>query len=265
MMIFSGGSVISSDRVRGQMCDRPRTARRPFPLGWLALVSAASCGLAFVLSGCEQVVGYTQPSLVRVIDASYAAPAVNVTVEGQRLAANIGQGTITAYGTLPASNYAAIDVTAAAGGTALVSTTSALLAGHQNSILLEDDRASTTGYDVSFLEDQQVPAALGHSAFRFLNQAPDTGAVDIYMVPSGSTLADSVPIMKDLPVGGTTSYISFPSQTVTMVITPTGLTTPSYSSASIPLVGGEVRTVLIVDTKLTSNPPVEVFIASDVD
>jgi hypothetical protein len=31
------------------------------------------------------------------------------------------------------------------------------------------------------------------------------------------------------------------------------------------LVGGEVRTVLIVDTQLTSNPPVQVFMANDVN
>jgi hypothetical protein len=30
-----------------------------------------------------------------------------------------------------------------------------------------------------------------------------------------------------------------------------------------PLTGGEVRTVLIMDTKLTSNPPVQVAVADD--
>ena len=50
-----------------------------------------------------------------------------------------------------------------------------------------------------------------------------------------------------------------------MVITPTGVTTPKYTSTPLGLTGGEVRTVLIVDTQLTSNPPVEVFMANDVD
>lgn len=218
--------------------------------------------MAFALSGCEQVVSYTQPTLVRVIDASYNAPAANFEVEGQTLGANIGQGTITAYGTLPASNFAVINVTATTGGAPLVSTSGTLQAGLQHSVLLADNG---TAYNVTVLEDQQVPAAIGQSAFRFLNQATKTGAVDIYMVPSNSTLADSAPIVKDLPAGGITSYISFASQTVTMVVTPTGLTTPSYTSTSMPLTGSEVRTVLIIDTKLTSNPPVEVFVASDVD
>jgi hypothetical protein len=49
-----------------------------------------------------------------------------------------------------------------------------------------------------------------------------------------------------------------------MVIVPTGLITPKYTSATLALTGGEVRTVLIVDTQLTSDPPVAVYMATDV-
>jgi hypothetical protein len=234
-------------------------------LSRLAIAAAASLALAFGLSACENVATYTQPSLVRVIDASYIAPAANVTVEGTIIAGNIGQGSITPYGTLPASTNAAIKVTAATGGKALVTTNGTLLAGHQHSIFLTDNGAAPTSYEVTILEDQQVPAAGGHSAFRFLNQAPKTGAVDVYMIPSGTTIANTIPIVTALPVGSTAGYISFTSQTVTMVIVPTGVLTPKYTSAALALTGGEVRTVLMVDTQLTSNPPVEVFMANDVD
>jgi hypothetical protein len=234
----------------------------PFTLGVAALAALA---IAVPFTACENVATYTQPSLVRVIDASYIAPAVDVEVEGTLLAANIGQGTITPYGTLPASNDAAIDVTAATGGAILVSTSGTLLAGHQHSVFLTDNGAAPTSYEVTILEDQQVPAAQGHSDFRFLNQAPKTGAVDIYMVPAGVTLANAIPLVTSLPVGATAGYISFTSQTVTMIVTPTGVLTPKYTSQSIALTGGEVRTVLIVDTQLTSNPPVEVFMASDIN
>ena len=231
----------------------------------LATAAAASLGVALLLSACENVASYTQPSLVRVIDASYIAPAVNVEVEGTVLAANIGQGTITSYGTLPASSDAPIVVTAATGGAALVTTNGTLLAGHQHSVFLTDNGAAPTSYEVTVLEDQQTAAAGGHSAFRFLNQAPKTGAVDIYMVPSGTTLANTIPLVSALPVGSTAGYISLTSQTVNMVITPTGTITPKYTSAPLALTGGEVRTVLIVDTQLTSNPPVEIFTANDVN
>jgi hypothetical protein len=243
---------------------RTRATRAPHTFA-LGVATLLALGIAIPFTACENVASYTQPSLVRVIDASYIAPAVNVQVEGTLLAANIGQGTITPYGTLPASNDAAIDVTAATGGATLVSTSGTLLAGHQHSVFLTDNGAAPNSYEVTILEDQQVAAAAGHSAFRFLNQAPKTGAVDIYMVPTGTTLANSIPLVTALPVGSTAGYISFSSQTVTMVITPTGVLTPKYTSQSIALTGGEVRTVLIVDTQLTSNPPVAVFMANDVD
>ncbi len=243
----------------------PRTTKAGhLSLRGLAIASAVSMALAFSLSACENVVSFTQPTLVRVIDASYAAPAVSVAVEGTVLAGNLGQGSITAYGTLPGTSDALINVTAATGGAALVSTSAHLLAGHQSSIFLADNITAPAGYTVTVLADQQIAAASGHSAFRFLNQAIKTGAVDIYLVPAGSTLAKTIPLVTDLPVGGNSGYISFDSQTVTMIVTPTGVTTPQYTSAPIALIGGEVRTVLIVDTQLTSNPPVTVFISDDV-
>lgn len=239
--------------------------RERLKLPQLALAAVVSLALSLVLSACENVATYTQPSLVRVIDASYIAPAVDVVVEGVLLAGNIGQGAITPYGTLPASNDAFISVTAATAGATLVSSNGTLLAGHQHSVFLTDNGAAPTSYEVTVLEDQQVPAALNHSAFRFLNQAPKTGPIDVYMIPAGTTMANTIPIVTNLPVGSTAGYISFSSQTVTMVITPTGLLTPKYTSQPLPLTGGEVETVLMVDTQLTSNPPVEVFTSNDVN
>jgi len=252
-------------RIFEQVRNRRTRATRPPRLFTLGVAVFAALTLVVSFTACENVASYTQPSLVRVIDASYIAPAVNVEVEGTLLAANIGQGTITPYGTLPASNDAAIDVTAATGGATLVDTNGTLLAGHQHSVFLTDNGAAPASYEVTILEDQQVAAAQGHSAFRFLNQAPKTGPVDIYMIPAGTTLANTIPLVTALPVGATAGYISFTSQTVTMVITPTGVITPKYTSQTIPLIGGEVRTVLIVDTQLTSSPPVAVFMANDVN
>lgn len=230
----------------------------------LAVAALASLALAFTLSSCVNVATYDQPSLVRVIDASYIAPAANVTIEGITIASNIGQGTITQYATVPANNAALIKVTQATGGATLISTNGTILPGYHHSIFLTDNGAAPTGYTVTILEDQQVAAASGHSAFRFLNQAPKIGPVDIYMAPASSTLANTIPLVSGLAVGATAGYVSFPSQTVTMVIVPTGLTSPKYTSAVLGLTGGEVRTVLIVDTQLTSDPPVNVYMATDV-
>ena len=259
-------TAILMGRIESRIQDRLRelmNGSRPQALLRLSVVSAASLAVALALSACENVATYTQPSLVRVIDASYIAPAINVVVEGDLLASNLGQGAITPYGTVAANIAAPIDITAATGGAAIVTTSGTLLPGHQHSVFLTDNGVAPNGYVVTILEDQQIVAAQGHSAFRFLNQAAKTGAVDVYMVPAGATLANSIPIVTNLPVGATAGYISFQSQTVTMVVTPTGLITPDYAFSPMTLTGGEVRTVLLMDSQLTSNPAVEATVAID--
>jgi hypothetical protein len=234
---------------------------RQLTLPALAIAAAVSIVLAFSLSGCVNVAGYTQPTLVRVIDASYVAPAINVLVEGTIVAGNIGQGTISPYATLTATTSAPVKIADAATGGSLTTTSNPFLAGHQYSVYLTDLGNPPTTYTVSVLTDQQTAAAAGH----FLNQAIKTGAVDVYMVPYGSTLAQSIPLVSNLAVGASFNYVDFASQTVTMVVTPTGKTTPKYTSTTLYLGGGEVRTVLLVDAQLTSDPPILAYMASDVN
>jgi hypothetical protein len=240
-------------------------AVRRLTLPRLAAVALVSLAVAFSLSGCTNVAGYTQPALIRIIDASYVAPAINVVVEGDIIAGNAGQGIISPYATLTATTSAPIKITNAVTGDSLTTTSNPLLAGHQYSVFLSDESGTPSGYTVSVLNDQQISAPTGHSDFRFLNQAIKTGPVDVYMIPTGVTLANSIPLVSNLPVGGSLNYIDFTSQTVTMVVTPTGKATPSYTSPAIYLSGGEVRTVLLIDAQLTSNPPVEAFTADDVN
>ena len=207
-------------------------------------------------------------SLVRVIDASYNAPAINVYVEGTILAANIGQGSITTYGGFGPSRNAPIKVTATSNANTLVSSNATLVANKSQSVLISDINAV---YQVTVLEDQSTPAPSGHSEFRLLNQAPSTGAVDVYFLSgtSATVYATAKPVIVGLAVGATSGYVTIPSSTLYMVIAPTGTTlsttaTTIYSSAAFALTGGEVRTVLIVDPILVTQP-VQVYVAKDVD
>jgi len=231
----------------------------------LAMVAGASLAVALSISACQVVAGFSQPSLVRVINASYIAPAVNIYVEKTIFAGNVGEGYVSGYGTAAPSPAAQVTVTAATGGATLVTAAVTLKAGAQHSVFLTDNGSTPTLYNLTVLEDAQMAAASGHSQFRFLNQAPRTGPLDVYMIPAGTTMANTIPICTNIPVGQTCGYVSFASQSVTMVITPAGLTTPKYTSQPLGLVGGEVRTVVMVDSQLTSDPPVNVVICNDVN
>jgi hypothetical protein len=221
--------------------------------------------IAMGISACQVVSSFSQPSLVRVIDASYLAPALNIYVEKSLFAGNVGEGSVSNYGTTAPSTAAPVSVTAATGGATLASAAVTLKAGARQTIFVTDNGSTPTLYNVSILEDATTAAASGQSEFRFLNQATRTGPVDVYMVAAADTLANTVPICTKIPVGQTCGYVSVASQTLTLVITPVGLTTHKYTSTPLALTGGEVRTVVIVDSQLTSNPPVNVVIADDVN
>ena len=230
------------------------------------LIAATSLGIALALAGCEHVQGNPAVSLVRVIDASYNAPALNVYLAGTLIATNLGQGQITPYGSFSPTPSAKITVTSAQNTNPLVSTTGSLLASQSSPVLITDINAT---YQANLLEDQSTPAPSGHSEFRILNQAPSTGPIDVYFL-AGTTAADYAaarPVITALAVGATSGYVTIPSATLYMVIVAAGttLTTTStsiYVSAALPLVGGEVRTVLVVDPLVTTQP-VQVYIAID--
>jgi Domain of unknown function (DUF4397) len=240
--------------------------RVSFPL--FAASAALSLVASFVLAGCQSVAGNSSVSLLRVIDASENAPPINVYVNGKLFAGNMAQGNFTNYGIFGPTENAPIKVTAVTNTTALVSSNTALRSGTSQSALVSDLNAQ---YQVTVLEDQSTPAPTGHSEFRILNQAPSTGPIDVYFLPGTSqTVFDTAKaVITGLPVGATSGYVDIPSSTLYMVIAPSGTpltinTTTIYTSAAFALVGGEVRTVLIVDPVLATQPVV-VYVANDVN
>jgi len=119
-------------------------SKRGLTLAKLVAAAGVSLAGALGLSSCTNVQGFSEPSLVRVIDASYIAPAVNFYVEKTLFAGNIGQGYISNYGTETPSPAAQIQVTQATGGASLVVAAATLVAGAQHSIFLTDNGAAPT-------------------------------------------------------------------------------------------------------------------------
>ena len=152
---------------------------------WLRLATALAVA-ALPLLGCQSVAN-SSPSQtqVRVIDASYNAPAVDVDIATTAIAANIGAATFSNYAFLPPENataYVYPTGTTKSGA----SVDGQFLVNEQHSILIAD---SGKGYTASILTDQPTAAPAGYFSIRFLQQALQAGAVDIYLVPDGGTLA----------------------------------------------------------------------------
>jgi hypothetical protein len=227
----------------------------------LALAASFVAAVGILCPGCQSVTGSTAKTLVRVIDASYNAPAVDIHVGATVIASNVGAPNITDYAFLPP---AALPVTVfpVNAKTATVQTSGTFLASQQHSVYITDFNST---YQATVLTDQNTPAPSGDISVRFLQQAPLSGNVDIYFVPDGSKFSDSKAILSGLAPGTTTAYLNIPAGTFSVVVVPSGATAAKYTSQSIVFTGGQVRTMLIVDQQLLTNPPINVVIGNDLN
>jgi hypothetical protein len=177
------------------------------------------------------------------------------------IATNIGAATFTNYAFLPPENATAYVYPA---GTTKAGTqvSGQFLVSEQHSIFITD---SGKGYTASILTDQPAAAPAGYFSIRFLQQALKAGAVDIYLVPDGSVLADSKPLYTAVAPQAVEGYTNILAGSYTIVVTPTGVTKTPSASTPIQFMAGQVRTALIMDAQLTTNPPVTVTVGEDVN
>ncbi len=235
--------------------------------GFKTLTQAAGlAALLGTLPGCQSITGNPSLSQVRIIDASPDAPGVDVYQGSAVLAYNLGLGTVTSYVPIAPGTYSVIVDTA---GTKqqLVSAAGTFLNNSQYTVLVGNYAATLQEL---ILKDQSQPAPSGDISVRIIDQSVKTGAVDVYMVPSGSTLAAALPILTDISFNTNSGYLNIPSATYTLVVVPTGTkvstaTATLYTGAAVTYPGGSARTLVLIDTVTTSIPGIQVVTANDYD
>jgi Domain of unknown function (DUF4397) len=222
--------------------------------GVLVLTALAVCG-------CTAVSGTGPTTLVRVIDAAYNSQALDAYVASTPIAVNFAGPSIGNYAFLPPGT-APIKIVPTGKSMALAQTSATLLARQQHTIYVTGQGSDL---QMTLLTDQNLPAPAGSFAVRFLQAAVSTGAVDIYFVPDGTKIADAKPVLSGLAAGQVTAYTNIPTGTYDLIVVPAGTTKNAYTSAATTFSDGQVRTMLIVDQQLLNSPPVNVFVANDVN
>jgi hypothetical protein len=226
-------------------------------------------GLAALLGtlpGCQSITGSPSLSQVRIIDASPDAPGIDVYQGSAVLAYNLGLGTVTSYVPIAPGSYNVVVDTA---GTRqqLVSAAGTFLNNAQYTVLVGNFAASL---QETILKDQSQPAPTGDISLRIIDQSAKTGNVDIYLVPSGSTLANAVPFMTDVALNTNSGYSNIPSGTYTLVVVPymtkiATATSTLYTGPAVSYPGGSARTLVLYDNLTTSVPSISVITANDYD
>ncbi|HEX3663230.1 MAG TPA: DUF4397 domain-containing protein [Acidobacteriaceae bacterium] len=222
-------------------------------------------GLAAVwLSGCQNIQNSSPPqTMVRVIDASYNAPPVDVNIGITPIAVNVGASTFTNYAFLPPENAPAY-VFPTETTTATASVAGAFLVAQQHSVFITD---TSSGYQATLLTDQAAIPPAGYVSLRFLQQAVRTGALDIYLIPSDGTLAGAKPLLSRMTTGTVSGYVNVQAGNYTLAIAPAGDTNAKdlFTSEALQFTAEQVRSVLIMDAELTTSPPVTIAIGDDLN
>lgn len=205
--------------------------------------------LATALTGCQSITGNQPFTQVRVIDASPDAPNLDIYQNSSVGLYNVGFGTVSSY------------IAMAPGATvhaAYIANTQQQLAqvhgtfstGTQYTVLAGNVAANL---QMTVLRDQSTPAPSGQVALRFLGQATRAGAVDLYLVPSGSSLTGIAPISSGIGFGGNTGYINVPGGTYSIVAFPAAavpsVSTPVYTGSQAFYPGGSARTIVLIDQR----------------
>jgi len=219
----------------------------------------AATSVVWPLCACQSVSQSQTTSLVRVVDASYNAPAVDVYAAQTEIAQNVSAGTITHYAIL-GPGPVTISVDAAGTKRPLATLSATLQAAGQHSVYLTD---AGSGFHAKLLTDKAESSPLGDFSVRFLQAAQTTGEVDVYYLAPGEPLSNATPVVKGLGPGQDSGYVNVPDGTYALVLTRVGSTTSVFMGSSATYAGGEVRTVLIEDEPGVHAEPVRVVVGDD--
>ena len=183
------------------------------------------------------------------------------TLRPRRSLTNIGAATFTNYAFLPPENATAyVYPTGTTKAGAQVD--GQFLVSEQHSILITD---SGKGYTASILTDQPTAAPAGYFSIRFLQQALQ-GRRGGHLSGAGRKHARRrEAAVYDVAPQSVEGYANVLAGSYTIVVTPTGVIKTPSASTPIQFMAGQVRTVLIMDAQLTTNPPVTVTVGDDVN
>ncbi|MHB1022004.1 MAG: DUF4397 domain-containing protein [Acidobacteriaceae bacterium] len=218
-------------------------------------------GLCCLMPGCTSITGSQSLSQVRIIDASPDAPGMDVYEGSNVIAYNLGFGTVTSYVPItPGTKTVTMDT--AGSKQKLVSATALFGTSKQYTVLVSNIAADL---QEQVLTDQSSAAPTGEIAVRFVDEATQIGAVDIYLVPSGAKLADTNPILTGMTFPTVGGYINVPTGSYSIVVTSAGTSTALYTGNTVAYAAGAARTFVLLDQQILNKPAVNVITATDYD
>jgi Domain of unknown function (DUF4397) len=200
------------------------------------------CALSVAVSLLSSSCGGGGQTQLRVMNASPGEPELNVLVDGKNVSSNLAYGASSGYLTIN-SGSRDVQIEPAGSSTPILDETLSF-SGSTSSTMLVDNYSSNV-QSVVLTDDNSTPAS-GNFRIRIINASPSMGAVDVYVLESGTSLAGATPLASSLAFGSASSYVGLAAGTYNIYFTQPG-TTFSYIVASAAFTTGQVRTVVALN------------------
>jgi hypothetical protein len=169
-----------------------------------------------IMVGCSDSDESTSKARVRVMHASYDAPAVNVNIDGATAINSLAYGAASAYAEIEAGTRA-IDVLPAAGGNAVISAELPFAANTDSTVYA----VNMLGSIEAIVSTDERTASAGKAKVRFIHASPDAPAVDIKL-----DTGDGTAVFSNIAFKGISPYAEVDPGTYNFVVTGAGDTRP---------------------------------------
>lgn len=219
-----------------------------------ARVTLALAALLAFGAGCDDDNSPVSPqptANLRILHASPDAPAVDVLVDGQVVAANVPYKAYSQYLSVSAGARN-IKVRATANpGLVVIDVTPSLDANTDYTVIARNLVATIEPW--LLVDDNAAPSA-GQIKLRLVHAAPGAPTVDIFVTAPAADLSTATPTLTDVPYAAASNYLAVPAGTYRVRICPANTTTVAIDSGALTLAAGQIRTAVAVDSPSGGSP-----------
>lgn len=202
----------------------------------------ALCATVFLL-GCGGG-GIGDKTNLRIMNATPDQTSITVMLDGTSFASSIVYGSASSYAETKAGSRH-FQVEPASSTTVFLDQTVNLAGGTSSTAIVANN--SSTSSAIMLTDDNVASTTTGNMKLRIVNAAPTLGTVDVYVLPSGTSINNATPAINSLGFESSSDYLNMPAGTYSIVFTPHGSLFASFNTGDITFNAAQNRTIVALN------------------
>jgi len=202
----------------------------------------ALCGTFFGL-GCGGG-GIGDKTNFRVMNATPDQSSITVLLDGTAVGSSVTYGTANSYAETNAGSRH-LQVEPAASTNVFLDQTFNLAGGTSSTTIIANFSSSSSA--IVLTDDNIASTTTGHIKLRIVNAAPSLGTVDVYVLPSGTSINNATPTIVNLGFESSSNYLDLSAGSYSIVFTPHGSIFAFFNTGNISFNAGQNRTIVALN------------------